>query len=226
MQHILIGRDASNQVVLQDNYVSRKHAELIVMDNGQVLIKDLDSSNGTFVNGNKIKEAFLRAGDLVKCGGAILNWQQYVRPVSASQGQQRTYQTQPPVQAVPQPQYQVQSQVQAQPPVQYHSEPVQQQAPQPLPSGYGQQNIVIIGKQKSVGTAFLLAFLFGPLGLCYATVLGGVVMFVIGILSWFILPILGYFLFVTPVCVIWAIIAANSANSNMLNRAAPLIQNN
>jgi hypothetical protein len=36
-----------------------------------------------------------------------------------------------------------------------------------------QNTIIIVGKQKSVGTAFLLAFLFGPLGLLYASVLGG-----------------------------------------------------
>jgi len=54
--------------------VSRKHAQLIIYETGQVLIKDLGSSNGTFVNGNRISEQVLTAGDIVKCGSSFLNW--------------------------------------------------------------------------------------------------------------------------------------------------------
>ncbi|MDB5130170.1 MAG: hypothetical protein JWQ85_4402 [Mucilaginibacter sp.] len=43
------------------------------------------------------------------------------------------------------------------------------------PTNSSQPQIIIIAKQKSVGTAFLLAFLFGPLGLLYASILGGIV---------------------------------------------------
>lgn len=50
-----------------------------------------------------------------------------------------------------------------------------QQTPQPQ----YQQTVVIVGKQKSVGVAFLLAFLFGPLGLLYASVVGGIVMIIV-----------------------------------------------
>lgn len=69
-----IGRDASNNVVLNDKMVSRKHAQLLIGVDGRVLIKDLGSSNGTFVNGNKISEQVLNAGDVVKCGTTFLNW--------------------------------------------------------------------------------------------------------------------------------------------------------
>lgn len=72
-----IGRDASNQIMLNDTLVSRNHAQLIVMDNGQVMIKDLGSSNGTFVNGNRITECYLNTGDVVKCGATFINWSQY-----------------------------------------------------------------------------------------------------------------------------------------------------
>jgi hypothetical protein len=78
MQTLVIGRDSTNQIVLDVNFVSRKHAQLVILDSGQVLIKDLNSTNGTFVNGNRITEAYLRAGDVVKCGNAFLNWTQYV----------------------------------------------------------------------------------------------------------------------------------------------------
>lgn len=74
-----------------------------------------------------------------------------------------------------------------------------------------QTNIVYVGKQKSVGTAFLLAFLFGPLGLLYASVIGGVVMFVVGIILFFLIPIVGG-IFAWVGCIIWAVIAAQKAN--------------
>jgi len=78
MQTFSIGRNASNNIVLNDDMVSRQHAEMIVMDNGQVMIKDLGSSNGTFVNGNKINESFLKAGDIVKCGTSFVKWSNFI----------------------------------------------------------------------------------------------------------------------------------------------------
>lgn len=78
MQTFTIGRNASNNIILADAMVSRKHAELFVLETGQVLIRDLGSSNGTFVNGNKVKETYLKPGDIVKCATTFLNWAQYV----------------------------------------------------------------------------------------------------------------------------------------------------
>jgi hypothetical protein len=78
MQTFTIGRDAGNQIVLNDKLVSRRHAQLTFLDNGQVMIKDLGSSNGTFVNGNRITECYLNVGDIVKCGSVFLNWAQYI----------------------------------------------------------------------------------------------------------------------------------------------------
>jgi len=90
MQTFVIGRDAGNQIVLNDKLVSRQHAHLIVLDNGQVVIKDLGSSNGTFVNGNRITETQLNPGDIVKCGPIFLNWAQYAG--TGSQYQHINYQ--------------------------------------------------------------------------------------------------------------------------------------
>jgi hypothetical protein len=77
MRVISIGRNAKNDIVLNDPMVSREHARLFIHDNGQIMIKDSGSSNGTFVNGNKVVESYLKPGDIVKCGGAFINWQQY-----------------------------------------------------------------------------------------------------------------------------------------------------
>ena len=72
--------------------------------------------------------------------------------------------------------------------------------------------IVVVSKSKSVGTAFALAFLFGPLGLLYASVAGGIIMFFIAFLSFFVLPVVGVF-FVWIGCIIWAVVAAQNANA-------------
>jgi len=78
MQTISIGRDASSNIVLNDKTVSRNHAQLMISGDGRVLIKDLGSTNGTFVNGNRITEFYLNQGDVVKCANVLLNWQLYV----------------------------------------------------------------------------------------------------------------------------------------------------
>lgn len=78
MRTLNIGRNATNSIILDDKMVSRQHAQLIITDNGQVVIKDLGSSNGTFVNGNRITESNLKAGDIVKCGNSFVKWTQYL----------------------------------------------------------------------------------------------------------------------------------------------------
>lgn len=67
-----IGRDAANSIRLHDTEVSRKHAELREMD-GNFLLRDLGSANGTFVNNNRIPgEVILQAGDRIQIGQTLL----------------------------------------------------------------------------------------------------------------------------------------------------------
>lgn len=63
----VIGRktDADLRIPLAD--ISRSHCEL-VMQNGSVTVRDLDSSNGTFVNGAQVTESKLGAGDTIRIG--------------------------------------------------------------------------------------------------------------------------------------------------------------
>ncbi len=69
----------------------------------------------------------------------------------------------------------------------------------------------VAGQRKSVGLAFLLAFLFGPLGMLYSTVTGALVMLLVDLVI--LIPTVGFGLLVTwPICVIWAVVAANSQN--------------
>ncbi|MCD6426536.1 MAG: trypsin-like peptidase domain-containing protein [Caldisericaceae bacterium] len=59
-----IGRDESNEIVLRDPAVSSKHAK-IKFENGNFVLYDLASTNGTYVNGNKITKEALKDGDIV-----------------------------------------------------------------------------------------------------------------------------------------------------------------
>jgi hypothetical protein len=68
---ILIGRSSDLDMVLVEDMVSRKHAR-ISMQGEQIWIEDLGSTNGTFVNGEKIKRARLKEGDRVLIGTSIL----------------------------------------------------------------------------------------------------------------------------------------------------------
>jgi pSer/pThr/pTyr-binding forkhead associated (FHA) protein len=57
-KQILVGRSSDLDMVLVEDMVSRKHAR-IAMQADQIWIEDLGSTNGTFVNGEKIKRARL-----------------------------------------------------------------------------------------------------------------------------------------------------------------------
>ncbi len=70
-KQILIGRSSDLDMVLVEDMVSRKHAR-IAMQGEQIWIEDLGSTNGTFVNGEKIKRARLKEGDRVLIGTSIL----------------------------------------------------------------------------------------------------------------------------------------------------------
>lgn len=66
---IRIGRERTIcEIVLENPKVSRLHAEVVSID-GKVLLIDRNSSNGTYVNDQKIDKRFLRDGDIIYFGG-------------------------------------------------------------------------------------------------------------------------------------------------------------
>ena len=69
-----IGRTMDNQVQLVCAGVSRRHALIALGTNRQYVITDLQSQNGTFVNGEKVTEARLSDGDRIKIGEAVLTF--------------------------------------------------------------------------------------------------------------------------------------------------------
>jgi len=66
--HLTLGRDRSNDVVLEDPNVSRFHAEVARLDDDRVAIRDLASRNGTRVNGELVRTALLEPGSEVGIG--------------------------------------------------------------------------------------------------------------------------------------------------------------
>jgi Nif-specific regulatory protein len=63
-----LGRDPTNAVAINDPSVSRKHCLVRREEDGRFLVRDLDSRNGTLVNGHAIKEHRLRHGDGIAIG--------------------------------------------------------------------------------------------------------------------------------------------------------------
>lgn len=68
---VTIGRLPDCEIVLDDRNVSRRHAEVRRQGNGFVVV-DLDSTNGTKVNGSRAAEQRLRPGDRIELGEAVL----------------------------------------------------------------------------------------------------------------------------------------------------------
>ncbi len=67
---VVVGRDRSAHLRVPARSVSRQHCEFVSEDGG-IVVRDLGSSNGTFVNRERIQEAELNPGDLVSIGPAV-----------------------------------------------------------------------------------------------------------------------------------------------------------
>src|SRR5262249_39043352 len=68
---VTIGREEGNQLRLNDERVSRYHAKVQV-DNEDVILTDLDSTNGTRINGHPVQIRRIQPGDRVGIGRSIL----------------------------------------------------------------------------------------------------------------------------------------------------------
>lgn len=70
---VIIGRSDKADVSLNEENVSRQHAKILVRRN-EVIIQDLESTNGTFVNTKKVPTEVLKDGDLILIGNTILKF--------------------------------------------------------------------------------------------------------------------------------------------------------
>jgi hypothetical protein len=62
-----LGREAENDLVIEDPSISKHHCEFVVMDSG-VTVKDLNSSNGTYIDGQAVSESVLLPGQTLQLG--------------------------------------------------------------------------------------------------------------------------------------------------------------
>jgi pSer/pThr/pTyr-binding forkhead associated (FHA) protein len=70
-KQLIIGRSSELDIVLVEDMVSRKHAKISITG-GKISIEDLGSTNGTFVNGEKVKTSRIKEGDRILVGTSIL----------------------------------------------------------------------------------------------------------------------------------------------------------
>lgn len=80
MKIIKVGRGKNNDVILNDSTVSRNHLEIFFGDDGLVVVTDLNSANGTTVNGKKITGSVkLDSLDILKAGNSLIKWKNYLK---------------------------------------------------------------------------------------------------------------------------------------------------
>lgn len=87
MRLLKIGSSPDCDIVLNSKRVSALHAELIMLNNGDILLEDKGSTNGTFVNNQPIKQGTsipVRRGDLIRFADTELQWSSVPQPSNNS----------------------------------------------------------------------------------------------------------------------------------------------
>lgn len=75
---ITVGRGSGNDVVINDPLVSRTHCQIVQDDSGRFKLVDLNSRNGTFVNGTRqYGPTSLNKTDIIRIGNTTLPWLSY-----------------------------------------------------------------------------------------------------------------------------------------------------
>ena len=67
-ESFVLGSSADCQVQIEESGVAAYHAEITIIDGNSLLLKDLGSQSGTFVNGEAVTEAMLSSGDEIHIG--------------------------------------------------------------------------------------------------------------------------------------------------------------
>ncbi len=73
-RELTIGRSQENVICIEDPKVSRKHAVVQPTEKG-VLLKDLNSGNGTYIGSTKVSEYILKPGDVIRIGAQLLRYE-------------------------------------------------------------------------------------------------------------------------------------------------------
>ena len=74
-----LGREAENDFIIEHPSISKHHCEFVIMDSG-VTVKDLDSANGTFIDGQAVSESILLPGQILQLGEVRLQLEPTAAP--------------------------------------------------------------------------------------------------------------------------------------------------
>lgn len=77
MKLIVIGSNSNSHIRLNSQFVSGYHAELLLLDNGEILLTDKGSKNGTYINDQRLqpnKDIPIKRGDSVRFADQVLDW--------------------------------------------------------------------------------------------------------------------------------------------------------
>lgn len=135
---LIIGRDPSNAVSINDSEISRKHSRLS-FQGGKYVLEDLGSTNGTFVNGQRLAgPVVLKPGDVVSLGEQIVLMYDVINNdpgATVVTSRKASHVSPPPMQAsAPAP---APAPVYAAPPPAYSSAPAKKTSRMPLFIGIG-----------------------------------------------------------------------------------------
>lgn len=87
MRLLKVGRDTNCDIVLHSDKASALHAEITILNNGDILLEDKNSRNGTFVMNRPIKpgtQISIKRGDAIRFGDVELIWTQVPMPEDLS----------------------------------------------------------------------------------------------------------------------------------------------
>src|SRR5258708_37209474 len=87
---IRVGKAEDNDLVLPEETVSRVHLE-ILRDAKGYLLRDLHSTNGTFLDGAEIREAYIGAGSVITVGAVQLRFQPFEEPIAIQPSEQPSF---------------------------------------------------------------------------------------------------------------------------------------
>ncbi|MGE0400654.1 MAG: FHA domain-containing protein, partial [Kofleriaceae bacterium] len=72
--NFLVGKVPGNHLIIEDGYTSSNHAQIAVDAQGQWHLYDRGSTNGTFVDGNRVTDTVLTSGVTIRFGGTDLRF--------------------------------------------------------------------------------------------------------------------------------------------------------
>lgn len=84
LAHNTLGRHPNNTVQVLDRIVSKEHCHIDMIDGGRFILRDLGSLNGTYVNGERVSERVLNAGDEIMLGSTRIIYDQQNAPAGQS----------------------------------------------------------------------------------------------------------------------------------------------